>query len=188
MSQPASGSTRALILFLDRGIMWLSRHWLAILNTMVGIYVVLPLLAPVLAAAGLPGALAIYDLYSVACHQNPERSFFLLGQQVAYCQRDTALYTTVFALGLLFGLTGRKWSPLPLRAAVLLGLPMLIDGTLQLLGTYESTRWLRTFTGAAAALAAVWLLYPRFQKSFAETGQLAAQQLERARLRDRGLL
>lgn len=185
MSARVSGRTRAIIIALDRGILWLSRHWLALLNGLVGAYTVLPILAPLLTIAHLPGAAPIYRLYSLTCHQYPERSFFLFGQQLAFCQRDTALYAAVFALGLAFAATGRRWRPLSLGVAVLIGLPMVADGTLQLLGAYESTWWLRTVTGSLAALAAVWFLYPRFEKAFDETGELAAQQLQRALARDR---
>jgi uncharacterized membrane protein len=188
MSKPVSGQARAVVLFLDRTILWVSRHWLGLLNTCVGLYVALPLLAPVLIAAGWPGGALTFSLYRVACHQYPERSWFIFGEQMAYCQRDTALYGGIFLLGLAFAATRLRWRPLPLLPAILLATPMAVDGTLQLFGAYESTWLLRTVTGILAALAVVWFLYPRFQKAFAETGELAAGQLERAESRDRGLL
>ncbi len=63
----------------------LSQHWLLILNIIVGVFVVLPWLAPLLMANGyeMP-AKAIYLAYSLTCHQLPERSYFLFGPKVMY--------------------------------------------------------------------------------------------------------
>jgi uncharacterized membrane protein len=79
------GWRRDLVLVLDRQIYRLARHWLAVFNVLTGLYVLLPLLAPVLMAAGAPqvGRL-IYFAYRPACHQLPERSFFLFGSQPSY--------------------------------------------------------------------------------------------------------
>jgi uncharacterized membrane protein len=73
------------VLFLDRQIYRLARHWLAVFNVLTGLYVLLPVLAPVLMAAGAPqvGRL-IYFAYRPACHQLPERTFFLFGPQPNY--------------------------------------------------------------------------------------------------------
>jgi uncharacterized membrane protein len=64
---------------------WLSKHYLAILNLVVALYVGLPFLAPVLMKAGYekPAAI-IYKVYGATCHQLAYRSFFLFGEQVVY--------------------------------------------------------------------------------------------------------
>lgn len=82
---PVTGWQRDLVLFLDRQIYRLSRHWLALFNLFIGVYVLLPVLAPVLMAIGQTrtGGL-IYTLYRPACHQLPERSFFLFGPRATY--------------------------------------------------------------------------------------------------------
>jgi uncharacterized membrane protein len=66
--------------------LWFSRHWLAVLNTAVAIYVFLPLIAaPTLMQVGLTApARAIYTIYSPMCHQMASRSFFLFGEQPVY--------------------------------------------------------------------------------------------------------
>ena len=70
---------------IDRLVYWISRHWLAIFNILVAIYVGLPLLAPALMNVGATGpARVIYTIYSPLCHQMASRSFFLFGDQVAY--------------------------------------------------------------------------------------------------------
>ena len=104
------------------------RHWLLVTNGAVAVFVALPLLAPVLMAAGRPDLAApIYAAYHYVCHQWAFRSYFLfgpevtygadmlsdlvgtsamygllgssdLGYKVAFCERDLAIYTTVLAL------------------------------------------------------------------------------------------
>jgi len=64
---------------------FLSRHYLALLNLLVFIYVGLPFLAPVLMNAGYPAAARpIYSMYGAVCHQLAFRSWFLFGDQPAY--------------------------------------------------------------------------------------------------------
>jgi len=82
---PVTGWQRSLVLFIDRQILGLSRHWLAAFNLLIAIYTLLPVLAPVFMAYGAPGlGRLIYILYSPACHQLPQRSFFLFGPKAIY--------------------------------------------------------------------------------------------------------
>jgi uncharacterized membrane protein len=70
---------------VDRLVARLARHWLALFNTIVAVFVLLPFLAPLLMHLGLElPARAIYLVYQPTCHQLPERSFFLFGPQGAY--------------------------------------------------------------------------------------------------------
>src|SRR5215210_4976070 len=86
------------------------RHWLALVNGVVAVYVVLPIAAPLLMALGWSRpASTIYWLYSYACHQLPSHSWFPFGYQMAYCQRDTALYLAMLAGGLLYA-RQRYWT------------------------------------------------------------------------------
>lgn len=93
---PVTGWRRDLVLFLDRQIYHLSKHWLSVFNLLMGLYILLPLLAPVLMVSGAPqlGRL-IYVMYRPACHQLPERSFFLFGPRATYSIDE------LWALGLL---------------------------------------------------------------------------------------
>lgn len=80
-----TGRTRDLVVGADKLIYKFSKHWLAVLNTIIAIYVALPILAPVLMNAGATGpARVIYTMYSPMCHQMASRSFFLFGEQAAY--------------------------------------------------------------------------------------------------------
>lgn len=65
------------------------RHWLLIINLFFGTWVILPWLAPVFSAIGLTSvATLIYRIYSVQCHQLPERSYFLFGPKGMYSIQD----------------------------------------------------------------------------------------------------
>ena len=69
----------------NRWALWFSRHWLFVVNLLLGLYVGLPWLAPVLMNLGWAEAgRVIYAIYSTQCHQLPERSFFLFGPKMMY--------------------------------------------------------------------------------------------------------
>ena len=69
----------------DQFSYWLSRHYMAVLNLIVLLYVGLPFLAPVFMKTGLTGpANVIYKAYGLVCHQFAFRSWFLFGEQSAY--------------------------------------------------------------------------------------------------------
>ena len=167
------------------------RHWLAWLNLLVGIWVLLPWLAPVLMHLGaVKPAYLIYLFYSPQCHQLPQRSYFLfgdrlmiplhdilavsptndplslrpflgtpgLGWKVAWSDRMVSLFTPLFIGGLLYGLSGKRWKPMPWRWHLLMSyLPLVLDGSshaindLLHLGFRETNSWLAVFTGQAFA-------------------------------------
>ena len=81
-----TGKSRSLVIFIDKIIYGIARHWLAVFNIGVGLYVLLPMLiAPTLMYVGATGpAKFIYTLYGPMCHQMASRSFFLYGEQYAY--------------------------------------------------------------------------------------------------------
>ena len=82
---PAPVQPNKLALGIDKLIYGIARHWLAVFNVGVAIYVGLPILAPILMQAGVTGpAKVIYTVYSPMCHQMASRSFFIGGEQYAY--------------------------------------------------------------------------------------------------------
>lgn len=141
---------RALIVGLKRFTFWITRHWLALFNVLLALYVGLAFLAPVLAYTGhTTAAHTLYRLYSFVCHQYPFRSWFILGEhshypaqtpldledigklryfiggegwgyKVALCQRDVAIYGAMLLGGLLYGLVRRRWRPRPLPFGLVL--------------------------------------------------------------------
>ena len=117
-------------------------------------------------AAGLPWiAGPIFASYRLVCHQLPYRSFFLFGYQMAFCERDVAIYASMGLLGLAFALlrgrigvrlsgdgTWRCWCQSPSTAR-----PNCWD-------CRESTWELRVVTGALFGAATVWLAYPHLER------------------------
>jgi uncharacterized membrane protein len=80
-----TGQSGRLTMTIDRIVYWFTRHWLAVFNTAIAIYVGLPLLGPALMQVGATApARLIYLAYSPFCHQMASRSFFLFGEQYAY--------------------------------------------------------------------------------------------------------
>jgi len=85
MKDPAGAAGAAWAIRANRFVHWLSHHWLLLFACLVGLWVTLPWLAPLFMAWGWTGAAkAIYLLYAFQCHQLPQRSFFLFGQQPMY--------------------------------------------------------------------------------------------------------
>ncbi|NOY99881.1 MAG: DUF2085 domain-containing protein [Chloroflexi bacterium] len=69
----------------DRFSDWISRHYLAVINFFLLLYVGLPFLAPALMKVGATApANVIYRVYSPLCHQLGFRSWFLFGEQPVY--------------------------------------------------------------------------------------------------------
>lgn len=71
---------------------WISKHYLALLNIIVFLYVGLPFLAPTLLKinAEVPARM-LYTMYSPLCHQFGFRSFFLFGEQAYYPLKEAGL-------------------------------------------------------------------------------------------------
>jgi len=167
----------------ERAMRWAKRHWLAIVNSFVLLYGGLPWLAPLLTAFGHPklGHL-LFALYTPLCHQKPARAFFILGQQVAFCHREAAMYTFLFIGGLIFGPFRRLIQPLSLRKTGFLLFPMFLDGLTHLFADFFPTlglrgggdaigtvNWeLRMLTGLLFAIAVCWGIYPRLEHDFAD--------------------
>jgi uncharacterized membrane protein len=89
----------------------------------------------------------VYKFGDRLCHQKPERSFFINGNQMSFCSRCTAIW-----IGITFGLGIMLFFQVSLDNRfiylILLSLiPIGMDGTGQLLGFWESTNIIRVITG-----------------------------------------
>jgi len=205
--KPVTGRTRAVVIFLDKLIFQLAKHWLFLANLVWGLYVGLPILAPILMLTGHTWlGNVIHSAYKVACHQMPWRSFFIggphkvytydelrtlvgpaltaryvgdptIGYKVAICQRDVATYGAILLAGLVFGLVRHRLKPLPIWAFVLSLVPMAVDGTTQLFGLRESDWQLRVITGALFGLASVWLAYPYLEEGMRDIRDTVNEKL-----------
>jgi uncharacterized membrane protein len=176
---PASSPTsRAITAGVDRATAAVARHWLAVMNGLALLGVVLPLAAAWLAAheATLP-ARVIFFIFDPICHQRPDRSFHPWGEQMALCQRDTAIVAAVLVAGLVYALVRHRVRPLRWLVFLLLIAPLAIDGVSQIPGWRESTWELRVITGALFGVAAVWLVYPLLERSASEIGRSVMARL-----------
>lgn len=94
------------------------------------------------------------------------------GYKIALCQRDLAIYGSLFLFGLFFLAAGKKIKRIPLVLWIALGvLPLSLDGITQLLYYVpgvnftnavlrESTPWLRSVTGAMFGFFTGWYIFP----------------------------
>ncbi|MBC7250569.1 MAG: DUF2085 domain-containing protein [Anaerolineae bacterium] len=87
-----------------------------------------------------------------------------LGYKMAYCERDAAIYTSIFLGGLIFALLRHRLKPLPWTLFFLSILPLAVDGLGQMLGFWESTPLSRLITGGLFGFSAVWLTYPYLEE------------------------
>lgn len=99
-----------------------------------------------------------------------------IGWKVALCQRDVAIYLSVFLAGLGYTLVRNRAKPLPLKVFILLTIPMAIDGLTQLIGWRESNWWLRSVTGALFGAAAVFLVYPYVEDAMQDVLDIELQR------------
>ena len=147
-------------------------------TTLALVGVMFPLHTPLAKASGHPliGDL-LFRIYTPLCHQLPERSFFVCGHQVGFCHRCAAMYSSIVAAGLLFGLLRRHIRPISLKIGGLLLLPILIDGLTHMaddlsglgfrgggdaIGTLNF--WLRMITGALVGVVMLLAIYPRVER------------------------
>jgi uncharacterized membrane protein len=139
------------------------RHWLGIINLHILVFLVGALEAPLLLHLDQPWIYRIvYGFYGFFCHQEPSRSFFLFGNQVAICARCLAFYSSVLVFGMWVGLRNPK--PLDWSVALLLIFPSLAGVFLQVTHVRESTNLIRVTSGVLLGMAVSLYLFPRAQK------------------------
>ncbi|MEJ7762045.1 MAG: DUF2085 domain-containing protein [Thermomicrobiales bacterium] len=168
------------IIGANRGIYRVSRHWLAISNALAGVFVLLPILSPLLRANGADQAgSAIDGTFRYLCHQLDDRSFHLAGERVACCHRCLAIYGGLFLIGLSFAAVRDRVGPPRVSVAALLLIPIMVDVLTQPAFDRDSTMPLRVVTGALFALAVNWALLPRLNAGFAGIGTQIETRFDR---------
>jgi uncharacterized membrane protein len=100
-------------------------------------------------------AAAVYTIGDLNCHQLKDRSFFLNGNEMPFCARDTGIFFGVILGMLIVLLFSPKFSWLALIALLI---PIAVDGGIQLLTSYESTNLLRLITGTIGGAGASYFL------------------------------
>ncbi len=103
-----------------------------------------------------------YGLFSLICHQIPERSFFLNGCQLPVCARCLGIYFGIFAGGLLYPffkkLDNEKVPGLKILIPFLSIL--IIDGFLQTLHLYKTSNEARFLVGFISVLPLAFYILP----------------------------
>jgi len=102
-----------------------------------------------------------------------------IGYKVALCQRDVAIYGSVFLAGVLFAFVRTWLRPLPGKWFLVMMIPMALDGGTQLIGLRTSNWLLRLITGAIFGIAAVWWAYPYVQDAMNDVLQEEARRQPR---------
>jgi uncharacterized membrane protein len=128
--------------------------------------------APLALAGGRSGwAGVVYGGFHIACHQIPERSFYLAGHPLAVCARCAGIYAG-FAAGVvaypLVRSVERRDTP-PRAWLMLAALPLALDFALGFSGIWENTHLSRVLTGALLGAVAVFYIVPGLF-DFVQTG------------------
>ena len=107
-TQSQSPQPRRRFLSLNRSMLFISRHWLAMINLFIFTFVGLPFAAPALMKAGFETpARWIYGVYSPPlCHQLAYRSWFVFGDQAAYPLDGVLADESALSFEDISGLTG----------------------------------------------------------------------------------
>jgi uncharacterized membrane protein len=160
-------STRAIIA-ADRAIYRFAHHWLFDFNGVSGGFAGAVIAAPLLAAWDKAGAAKpLYSLFSLVCHQDPDRSFHIFGHQFACCERCAAIYLSIALFGVLFAFVRARMSNPTYVAMIALVSPVVLDGMAVGSGLYGGNLVMRVVTGTLFGFAVIWFLYPRFEAGFA---------------------
>lgn len=102
----------------------------------------------------------LYGGLRALCHQKPERCIFLWGHQMAICERCFAIYVFLITGGIFLYIFRKSFRRYHWKWAILLMLPVALDGLTQLAGLRESNIYLRFFTGSLFGIAFALLLCP----------------------------
>jgi len=132
-----------------------------ILAALAAVWFVLLLAAPLLP---VPLSATIYAIGSLICHQRPERSFWLAGQQLPVCARCIGIYAGAVlgaAIAPLLGRVGR-----PRLLIVLATVPALLSLAVEWTGMGRPSNVLRATTGvlAGSVIAAVVLATLHYER------------------------
>lgn len=129
----------------------------------VSIWALAILLAPLAKAGGLISVSSpLYTFFSYICHQIPERSFYIAGEQFGVCSRCFGVY---FGMVLGFAIYP-LWRPIdeiePLRRfwLFLSLIPIGIDWSLTIFGIWENTQASRFITGLILGVACATYIVP----------------------------
>ena len=120
-------------------------------------------------------ARSIYTMGDIECHQIAERSFYLNGNELPVCSRDIGI-SIGLVTGMLIGLLYvRRIDPILLASGLM---PMVLDGGLLAVSSYQSNYTLRVLTGILAGVV-VALLLCEFAARYLEVGPATALKVKK---------
>ncbi|MBP9663512.1 MAG: DUF2085 domain-containing protein [Pyrinomonadaceae bacterium] len=143
-----------------RGQAW--RVW-AVGLAVVAFWVLLTVLAPAAKANGLDAvASPLYTFYRFLCHQLPDRSFHIAGEQFAVCSRCFGVYFGILLGFAIYPLWRRidEIEPLSKVWLFLSLIPIGIDWSLTYFGIWENTQASRFLTGLILGAACATFIVP----------------------------
>ncbi len=130
--------------------------------------------APLAEAHGHPVfASTVYKVFSLICHQIPERSFHVAGHQFAVCSRCTGLYSGFAVAALVYPLArSLKRNDAPrLGWLILAAVPLVIDFALGYFSIWANTHLSRFSTGALFGAAANFYIIPGLNELTSKFGR-----------------
>jgi len=90
------------------------------------------------------------------------------GYKMALCERDLAIYGSMFLMGLVFALRRRPMPQISWKVYLLFVIPIAVDGLTQLVGLRTSNWWLRSITGMIFGVGTVLFTYPFLARTISE--------------------
>ena len=121
------------------------------------------ILAPLAKAYGYESISAsLYSFYHFICHQIPERSFHIAGEQFGVCSRCSGVYFGLFLGFAIYPLWRRIEDVEPLARfwLFLSMIPIGIDWSLTFFGIWENTQFTRVATGLILGIACATYILP----------------------------
>jgi uncharacterized membrane protein len=170
---------RGFVRLVDGAGHWLARHWLAVVNSVLAVWVGVAVLTPVAYALGFTGpARSVFGFYRFACDQIPSHSLHILGYQLCLCERCLAIYSSLLLMGILliFVRKYRAIRALPFWGWLLFMVPMALDGGTQFFGWRESDLLLRLITGALFGIGTALYLLPQLEAAAGPQVEAVATQ------------
>jgi uncharacterized membrane protein len=134
------------------------------------LWMVLLLATPAAASSGSPSlsvlAAAVYAIGGLACHQRPDRSFFLQGVQLPVCARCTGIYggAALTAMWWVWSAKATRWKAQVPAADVVRRVLVAAAAPAAATLIYEWTtgrmpgHWIRAASGLPIGLAVSWIV------------------------------
>jgi uncharacterized membrane protein len=106
-------------------------------------------------------------IYSIVCHQETAKSFFIDGNKLEVCARCTGIYSgaVIFSIaGLLF----RKLRPRDKKWLLYSMIPMAADVIFYSAGIYDYSKWVAFSTGMILGSASILYIFTGIEDYFLE--------------------